>query len=280
MTPLAHHLDLLVLDRTAAAAVLALPGAVDWTVREWESLEAFVDFVESTECDQSFRLAVAAHDASVLDVQRLRALQLSPRRIDVFLAITAIEPQRHRELLQQGIGRVESLPLAPHRLEVMFHDRCHLAALFPGEVRGLRRETVEFEVPATTSAIPGVVRSVCERADAMGHPNDFVRSQLPLVVDEALTNAMKHGNGWDASTAVEFRAALTPTAIELEVRDRGRGFDRSDVRDPLHADNRSREGGRGLFLMESIMDSVQYHDGGRTIVLQKDLVPSAPLRVD
>ncbi len=280
VTPVDRHLDLLVLDRRAAEAVLGLPGAADWSVREWKSLTAFVDFVEREDVDRPIRLAVAAGRGGDVDVDRMRALQLAPRRIDVLLVVAELETERHRELLQQGIGRVECLPLAPHPLDVMFQDRCHLAALFPGEVRGLRREMVEFEVPVTTSAIPGVVRSVCERADAMGHPNDFVRSQLPLVVDEALTNAMKHGNDWDETTTVEFRATLTPGAIELEIRDRGRGFDRSAVRDPLHEDNRGREGGRGLFLMESIMDSVQYRDGGRTIVLQKNLTSAVPLSAD
>ena len=63
--------------------------------------------------------------------------------------------------------------------------------------------------------------------------------------------------------------SLRPEGFELVVSDEGEGFDRQQVRDPLAAENRARAGGRGLFLMERLMDEVRYEDGGSTIVLRK-----------
>ena len=272
-----RELDLVVLDGPTADAVLALPGGDEWTVRRWASVEVFRDHVEGADRRARHRLAVAAADSASLDVPTLRNLQVAPQRIDVLVVLARATGDDLNTLYRQGLGRIEVLPLPPQRIDILLNDRSYLAMLFPGDLQGTRRETHEYRLPTRAEAVPGLVRSLCERCDAMGHPNEFVRSQLPLVVDEVLTNAMKHGNGWDASLDVEVVAVLTPASVEIVVRDQGRGFQREAVRDPLDAENRAREGGRGLFLMESIMDDVQYADGGRTVVLSKRLAADPAL---
>ena len=268
--PVAHHtLHLVDLDAEAAGAVLGLPGADGWDVRRWSDLASLVAFVRDEASPPRLYVAVAVASSDEVDVAELRAIAMSARRVDLLVVIRSLAADAHRDLIKCGIGRVEGLPLVPHRLEVMFSDRAYFGSLFPGELRGQRHERLTFRLASCTENVPALVRLLCERCDELGHPNDFVRSQLPLVVDEALTNAMKHGNGWDAARPVRVTAELSPETVEIVVTDEGEGFVRGDVHDPLRADRRGRAGGRGIFLMESLMDEVRYEDGGRTVVLRK-----------
>ena len=74
--------------------------------------------------------------------------------------------------------------------------------------------------------------------------------ELYLVLDEALSNAMEHGNGWDEKKEVTVTTALDEEALTITVHDQGSGFTNQpsyDVKQPL----RSRRG-RGLFIISSL----------------------------
>ena len=89
-------------------------------------------------------------------------------------------------------------------------------------------------------------------------PSRACRLNVPVALTEALANAMLRGNLEDASKGVRFRATINERALVLEVEDEGAGFDLDEcVIDPCRADNLSREDGRGLFLMRSLMDRVE-----------------------
>lgn len=273
-----RQLHLVALDVEAASSICALPTADKWEIRTWNDVDSFAAWAASDEAgdDERIRVAIAVATADEIDVQGLRSLHVLPRCIDVLVVVRTIDRDEHENLLKTGIGRVEAMPLPPLRPDVLFHDRSYLTSLFPGCVVGRRRERLEFEVESRPENVPAVVRVLCERCDELGHPNDFVRSQLPLVVDEAITNGMKHGNGWDPEKTVLVTADITTDHVEVVVTDGGAGFERDDVHDPLHADRRGVAGGRGLFLIESIMDDVRYEDGGRTIVLAKRIASAVP----
>jgi serine/threonine-protein kinase RsbW len=63
------------------------------------------------------------------------------------------------------------------------------------------------------------------------------------------------------------RAMVTALQLVMEVKDEGRGFDLDDcTRDPTRPENVEREDGRGLFLMRSLMDSVERYDQDGNVV--------------
>jgi len=266
-----RKLHLIALDVEAASSICALPTADRWEIHTWDDVEGFAAWAASDEAegDDRIRVAVAVATADEVDIQGVRSLHVLPRCIDVLVVVRMLDRNEHENLLKTGVGRVEAMPLPPLRPDVLFHDRSYLTSLFPGCVVGRRRERHEFEVESRPENVPAVVRVLCERCDELGHPNDFVRSQLPLVADEAITNGMKHGNRWVAEKTVFVAAEITSDRVEIIVTDQGEGFARDDVHDPLHADRRGVAGGRGLFLIESIMDEVHYEDGGRTIAIVK-----------
>ncbi len=95
---------------------------------------------------------------------------------------------------------------------------------------------------------------------------------MGIALREALTNAMKHGNGLDPEKKVEVCLAVDESGIDITVEDRGSGFDPSAVADPLAPDNLLKTEGRGIFYMRKFMDKIDYDfgaGGGTKVRLQK-----------
>ncbi len=81
---------------------------------------------------------------------------------------------------------------------------------------------------------------------------------LLVATTEAVNNSITHGNLRDPKKFVEISAAATSTAIEIHVCDEGRGINLKNIPDPLDEKNLLRENGRGIFLIQQFMDSVQF----------------------
>ena len=90
-----------------------------------------------------------------------------------------------------------------------------------------------------------------------------------LAVEEALVNAIKHGNQKDASKAVHVSLSVSRDLVEISIRDEGGGFDPEDVPDPTDEDNLELPSGRGLMLMRTYMSSVQFNESGNQVVMTK-----------
>ena len=79
---------------------------------------------------------------------------------------------------------------------------------------------------------------------------------IRLALEEALSNAFKHGNQEDPGKTVNLDCRISPGRIEIEVEDQGFGFDPTAVPDPTEQENVEIPAGRGLMLMRSFMTSV------------------------
>ncbi len=99
------------------------------------------------------------------------------------------------------------------------------------------------------------------------NPNSIFATRLAL--EEALVNAIKHGNKLDPSKKVFVEARVTGDRVEIEVEDQGPGFDRSSVPDPTAEENLCKCSGRGILLIESYMNDVRWDRGGRRIHMTK-----------
>jgi serine/threonine-protein kinase RsbW len=93
------------------------------------------------------------------------------------------------------------------------------------------------------------------------------RSWLALCLDEAVTNAMLHGNEGDPRLAVDVTVALDATRWWMALSDQGQGFTPESVPDPEDPASLLLEHGRGIRLMRSWLESLTYWRNGATIVL-------------
>lgn len=82
--------------------------------------------------------------------------------------------------------------------------------------------------------------------------------KLMVSLTEAVNNAILHGNRSDPSKRVTVRCEVLPGWLLFQVTDEGRGFRPETVRNPLKDENLHRESGRGVFLMRTLMDRVEF----------------------
>jgi serine/threonine-protein kinase RsbW len=95
------------------------------------------------------------------------------------------------------------------------------------------------------------------------------RHAVRLVLIEAITNGLKHGNGGDPAKHVRVGYHVGRDAVILEVQDEGPGFDPAAVPDPTLPENLDRPNGRGLLLMRHFMTSVRFWGRGNLVTLCK-----------
>jgi len=127
-------------------------------------------------------------------------------------------------------------------------------------------EVVSLKVPSRLEllgVLDRVTQSLCERLDF----DDDTVSQVTMAVIEAGTNAIQHGHGRDPSKDVDVRFSMFKDRLEVDVYDKGRGFKldevNGDITSPEHLlDLR----GRGIFIMRSCMDSVDFKFTGEGTV--------------
>jgi anti-sigma regulatory factor (Ser/Thr protein kinase) len=129
----------------------------------------------------------------------------------------------------------------------------------------------DMTVPANPAAIRAVTEGVAEalRSKVGVFGREF---EIELALQEALANAIRHGCQGDTTKSV--RCCVTCQAdgdVRIVVRDPGRGFDVTDVANPLDGDNLLKADGRGIFLMNQLMDEVRFADDGRELHLRKAL---------
>jgi serine/threonine-protein kinase RsbW len=120
------------------------------------------------------------------------------------------------------------------------------------------RLVLELEVPTDVRLIGRIVQLVSRQVRELEFPAHVCSLNVPVALSEALSNAMLRGNEDDPVKRVRVRVVVDPVALVLEITDEGRGFDLAEcTRDPTTPENVTREDGRGLYLMQRLMDRVE-----------------------
>ena len=122
--------------------------------------------------------------------------------------------------------------------------------------------------------LPNDIRSIESAVDyVMRHCStccDYARRfnlNFRVGLTEALSNAMLYGNNSDPEKRVRVEVTVRMEEVAVRVTDEGVGFDPTKVPDPTLPDNISKTGGRGIFLMKSLMDEVRFNDEGNSVTL-------------
>lgn len=126
---------------------------------------------------------------------------------------------------------------------------------------------VRLEIASRFEMLDMVQTVLAQVATMLGFEEDAVH-YMSVAVRESVVNAIKHGNHKDESKRVGVEFTLHPKALEVEVRDEGKGFDPAIVANPVAPENLLKADGRGIFFMKSFMDEVSYAfpRGGGTVV--------------
>ena len=92
---------------------------------------------------------------------------------------------------------------------------------------------------------------------------------LELTLEEALTNAVKHGNNSDPSKKVQFDCKLNSDKIYVRIEDEGCGFNPYAIADPREPANLEIVSGRGVLLIKHFATSVKWNEKGNVIEFEK-----------
>ena len=88
-------------------------------------------------------------------------------------------------------------------------------------------------------------------------------------MEEALVNAVKHGNKYDPAKKVHVRVGISSNLFRAEIADEGDGFDPDKLPDPTDPDYLDKPNGRGVMLMRNFMTKVEYNPKGNAVFMEK-----------
>lgn len=114
--------------------------------------------------------------------------------------------------------------------------------------------------------------------------SDFINDMVPhdstlveVVINEAVNNAIKHGR----NKKVMVRLKIQKNGLlVIRVKDRGKGFAVDETIQKVNETNRMKEinysalkeSGRGLFIIQQVMDKVIYNEKGNDVLLVKNIL--------
>lgn len=98
-------------------------------------------------------------------------------------------------------------------------------------------------------------------------------ADIAISVTEVVNNGIIHGNKSDPNKALTLSIDKTGSTLTFVVADEGAGFDPSIIDDPLKEENLLKEVGRGIFIIRSLMDSVEFENtpDGVRVTLSKTI---------
>jgi DNA-binding response OmpR family regulator len=160
------------------------------------------------------------------------------------------------------------------------------------------RSSIELQIPSDDTLVSGVIARLELPIVELDLFDEGERMQIAMALDEALTNAIIHGNLEVSSELrqsedgnayydlvkrrksetpycdrnVLVRLDVSPTEAKFFIRDEGCGFDPGKLRDPTDPENLEKAGGRGLLLINAFMDQVSHNRCGNEITMIKSKV--------
>lgn len=127
--------------------------------------------------------------------------------------------------------------------------------------------SIRWELPSQAELLEGLVDDAESFLTRHVDDEDLVYRAM-LLLSEAATNAMKHGNRFDPEKMVRIEMSLEDNEVRIRVCDEGVGFEADKARDPLEQENLFHTSGRGIFLIREMANEVAYEDGGRCVTIR------------
>jgi serine/threonine-protein kinase RsbW len=123
----------------------------------------------------------------------------------------------------------------------------------------------ELMIDSTTSAKDEAISCLESALTILGW-DEYSWFYIRLAVNEAITNAIGHGNGLGSTKKVTVRFWASPDKVKVEIQDEGKGFDPTSVPDCALPENIDGPRGRGLKIMYRYM-TVKYNPAGNKVTM-------------
>ncbi|MDY0300979.1 MAG: ATP-binding protein [Trichlorobacter sp.] len=136
---------------------------------------------------------------------------------------------------------------------------------------------IQIRVPNQTrylSLIGNIAEDLADHLQEYKGDREALAFHMNLVLTEAMVNAIRHANANDPMEEVVVRITISDNELVILIFDHGQGFDINSIKHPKDIDaNLLDEHGRGLFIMRSLMDTVEYRkiENGNVLEMHKKL---------
>lgn len=205
------------------------------------------------------------------DSKRTRLIRLARLESPLYVITRECTEKDHLTYLTLGVNAVLQPPFARGDVQQVLNGRTTGEIPFPRNAEVIKEGQVrlDFLIPSKLSRILGVNRLVSFLANEFGFPVEDSKVNLPLVMDEALSNAIVHGNKNREDLKVHVRIYVSCHRFFVQVEDEGEGFAVDETSDPKERANLHKPSGRGIYLMRELMDKVVFREGGRLLEMER-----------
>ena len=132
-------------------------------------------------------------------------------------------------------------------------------------------QVADVVIPSDPAEARRIQDEIEQALRSLPSANDRDLFCIKLALEEALVNAIKHGNQYDRNKTVHVAYEIHPERFVIRITDEGPGFDPADVPDPTAVENLERPCGRGLMLMRHYMTEVAFNERGNSVIMAKVL---------
>lgn len=127
---------------------------------------------------------------------------------------------------------------------------------------------MKFKIPSDFKNVKEASQKVLQSLNGRELSDSFLLD-VRLACEEAVINAIKHGNKTSPGKTVNISCDVKEGAVVITVEDEGRGFDYQNLPNPTEEENVFKGCGRGLFLIHHAMDKVEFNSSGNKITMTK-----------
>ena len=135
----------------------------------------------------------------------------------------------------------------------------------PGDAKSWHRK---IELPSERGASRMVTEDLLEQLGVHGWEQTDIFS-IHLAAEEAIVNAIVHGNELDPAKHVLVDCLVSPELVRVEITDEGAGFNPANVPDCTSDERLEVPSGRGVMLMRTFMTRIEYNAKGNSVLMEK-----------
>lgn len=248
-------------------AASKLPDGVD--IKEFDT---FAKFLKAVKADgHGLSNLIMFLPKRRFDAKKTRLVRLARLDSPLYIITSECSERDYLTYVTLGASAVLQPPFGKGDVQQVLNGRSSLEIPFPRNADVIKEGQVrlDFLIPSKLSRILGVNRLVSFLANEFGFPVEDSKVNLPLVMDEALSNAIVHGNKNREDLKVHVRIYVSCHRFFVQVEDEGEGFESGTTSDPKAEANLHKPSGRGIYLMRELMDRVEFKEGGRLLEIEK-----------
>ena len=241
----------------------------DIEVRKYKTFNRFLKSLKNAPSVPPRLLLFVSKDT--FNPEMARTVRITSLSSPVFIVTGDSDEKDYLTYLSMGIDAILRPPFSTADAHYILNGLNAENIRFPRNNEIVREGQVrlDFLLPSKLTTILGVNRLVSIITSEFGFSPEDSNVNFPLVVDEAISNAIIHGNKGNENLKVHVQVYVSSRRFVLRVEDQGEGFAWQDRKDPTDEENIFKSSGRGLYLIHELMDRVTFKKGGSVIEVEK-----------